>query len=127
MRLARVLFQKVTTGIVGVPVNPEARPQLIALYKRTLEEVKTKIPEKAVYRQSVEALTAHRLKIVEQNEDAEKIEALIDGGQLEELIKVANDELTLIGKMAEWKAWEPLEEPAPPRQWEYFKKAPLRE
>ncbi|ORX73794.1 hypothetical protein DL89DRAFT_4102 [Linderina pennispora] len=122
MRLARV-----TTGIVGVPVNPEARPQLIALYKRTLEEVKTKIPEKAVYRQSVEALTAHRLKIVEQNEDAEKIEALIDGGQLEELIKVANDELSLIGKMAEWKAWEPLEELAPPRQWEYFKKAPLRE
>ncbi|KAJ1951294.1 hypothetical protein FBU59_000244 [Linderina macrospora] len=127
MRLARVLFQKVTTGIVGVPVNPEARPQLIALYKRTLDELKAKIPEKSAYRQSVEALTAHRLKIAEQNEDAEKIESLIDGGQLEELIKVANDELSLIGKMAEWKAWEPLEEPAPPRQWDYFTKAPLRE
>ncbi|KAJ2802998.1 hypothetical protein H4R20_003067 [Coemansia guatemalensis] len=130
MRLSRMLFQasqKVTTGIVGLPVNPAARTQLIDLYKKTLEELRTKIPEKAVYRQSVEAITAHRLKVVEENEDSSVIEKLVNAGQIEELVCQAKDEIKLISKMAEWKAWEPLEEPAPPRQWEYFKKAALTE
>ncbi|KAJ1785343.1 hypothetical protein LPJ62_004270, partial [Coemansia sp. RSA 2167] len=120
MRLARVLFQasqKVTTGIVGLPVNPAARTQLIGLYKQTLDELKAKIPEKAVYRQSVEAITTYRLKVVEENEDPSLIEKLINSGQVEELVGQAEDEIQLIAKMAEWKAWEPLEEPAPPRQW----------
>ncbi|KAJ1835855.1 hypothetical protein LPJ63_000777 [Coemansia sp. RSA 2711] len=130
MRIARVLFQashKVTTGIVGVPVNPAARAQLIGLYKQTLDELKARIPEKAVYRQSVEAITSYRLNILEQNEDPSLIEKLINAGQIEELVGQAEDEIRLIAKMAEWKAWEPLEEPAPPRQWEYFKKAALTE
>ncbi|KAJ2611065.1 hypothetical protein H4S08_003336 [Coemansia sp. RSA 1365] len=130
MRHSRMLFQasqKVTTGIVGLPVNPTARTQLIGLYKKTLDELKTKIPEKAVYRQSVEAITAHRLKVAEENEDASVIEKLVNAGQIEELVCQAEDEIKLISKMAEWKAWEPLEEPAPPRQWEYFKKAALTE
>lgn len=110
-----------------MPVNPSARPELIELYKKTLEELKTRIPEKAAYRQSVEAITTHRLQIVEGNEDPAKIESLISSGQIEELVDQAKDEIKLISKMAEWKAWEPLEEPAPPRQWEYFKKAALTE
>ncbi|PIA14710.1 NADH dehydrogenase 1 alpha subcomplex 5 [Coemansia reversa NRRL 1564] len=130
MRLSRMLFQtsqKVTTGIVGLPVNPTARTQLIGLYKKTLDELKAKIPEKAVYRQSVEAITTHRLKVAEENEDASVIENLVNAGQIEELVCQAEEEINLISKMAEWKAWEPLEEPAPPRQWEYFKKAALTE
>ncbi|KAJ1896485.1 hypothetical protein LPJ66_003962 [Kickxella alabastrina] len=130
MRITRALFQatqKVTTGIVGLPVNPNARPQLLGLYKKTLEEVKAKIPESAVYRQSVEAITTQRLKIVEQNEDTEKIEELINCGQIEELIDQAEDEIKLVSRMAEWKAWEPLEVSIPPRQWEYFKKASATE
>ncbi|KAJ2159517.1 hypothetical protein GGF46_002973 [Coemansia sp. RSA 552] len=130
MKLAAVLFQasqKVTTGIVGLSVNPAARNQLIGLYQKTLEELKAKIPEKAVYRQSVEAITQHRLKVVEENEDPSVVEKLIGTGQIEELVGQAEDEMKLISKMAEWKAWEPLEEPAPPRQWEYFKKAALTE
>ncbi|KAJ2235980.1 hypothetical protein GGF40_002356 [Coemansia sp. RSA 1286] len=130
MRVTRCLFQaahKVTTGIVGIPVNPNARPQLIALYKKTLDELKAKIPESAAYRQSVETITKQRLSIVEQHEDAARIEELINCGQIEELVDQAQDEIGLISRMAEWKAWEPLEEPAPPRQWEYFKKAPATE
>ncbi|KAJ1801174.1 hypothetical protein LPJ59_000498 [Coemansia sp. RSA 2399] len=117
----------VTTGIVGYPVNANARPELIQLYKRTLDELKTKVPEKAAYRQSVEAFTTHRLKIAEENEDIASIEKLADAGQIEELISQAQEEIKLISKMAEWKAWEPLEEQIPPRQWEYFKKAPSTE
>ncbi|KAJ2745975.1 hypothetical protein GGI20_001739 [Coemansia sp. BCRC 34301] len=130
MRFSRVLqqaTQKVTTGIVGIPVKPAARPELISAYKRTLDELKEKIPKTATYRQSVEAITTHRLKVAEENDDTAKIEELIGSGQIEELVYQAEDELKLISKMAEWKAWEPLEEPAPPRQWEYFKKARLTE
>ncbi|KAJ1724665.1 hypothetical protein LPJ73_000737 [Coemansia sp. RSA 2703] len=130
MRITRALFQatqKVTTGIVGIPVNANARPQLLGLYKKTLDELKAKIPESAVYRQSVEAITVQRMNIVEQHEDTARIEELINCGQIEELIDQAEDEIKLISRMAEWKAWEPLEEPAPPRQWEYFKKAPATE
>ncbi|KAJ1666958.1 hypothetical protein EV178_001872 [Coemansia sp. RSA 1646] len=119
--------QLVTTGIVGYPVNASARPELIQLYKKTLDELKTKIPEKAAYRQSVEAFTTHRLKIAEENEDVAEIEKLADAGQIEELISQAQDEIKLISKMAEWRAWEPLEDQIPPRQWEYFKKAPSTE
>ncbi|KAI9502859.1 hypothetical protein GGI25_002635 [Coemansia spiralis] len=126
MKFTCALFQvtqKVTTGLVGFPVNPNARSELIQLYKKTLEELKAKIPEKAVYRQSVETITIHRLKIAEKNEDAAKIEELVNAGQIEELIDQAQDEIKLISKVAEWKAWEPLEQPVPPHQWEYFKKA----
>ena len=30
----------------------------------------------------------------------------------------AQEELKLVGKMKEWKAWEPLATPVPPNQWE---------
>ncbi|KAJ2760819.1 hypothetical protein IWQ57_006205, partial [Coemansia nantahalensis] len=116
-----------STGIVGVPVNPAARARLLELYSTTLAEVKAKIPAAAVYRQSVEAVTAHRLKIVESNDDPAAIEQLVNAGQIEELVGQAEDELRLVSRMAEWKPWEPLEEPAPPRQWDYFTKAPATE
>ncbi|KAJ1679020.1 hypothetical protein EV182_002893 [Spiromyces aspiralis] len=124
MRLSRALCQaaKKTTGIWGIPVVENPRPQLIALYNETLKLIKDKIPETAVYRQSVEAITRHRLNVVEKHEDVETIESLLNGGQIEELIMAAKDELELVAKVAEWKAWEPLEEPAPPGQWVYAHK-----
>ncbi len=40
-------------------------------------------------------------------------------GQIEEIILQAKDELNLVGKMEEWKAWEQLEVPIPEGQWQY--------
>ena len=42
----------------------------------------------------------------------------INCGQIEELVVQAQEELKLVGKMKEWKAWEPLATPVPPNQWE---------
>jgi len=53
---------KGSTGIVGLDVVPNAREVLISLYQQTLQAVQP-IPESAVYRKSVEALTQHRLKV----------------------------------------------------------------
>ncbi|KAG0747313.1 hypothetical protein G6F57_003697 [Rhizopus arrhizus] len=121
MRFTRTLFQAVTkptTGITGVRVQPNPRPHLIQTYNQTLEAL-SRLPTTAVYRQATEALTQHRLSIVESTENVDEIEAKIDVGQIEEIILQAQDELKLVGKMEEWKAWESLETPIPEGQWQY--------
>jgi len=98
---------KETTGLVGVPVVPNAVPILKALYERTLSDLSNQIDAGSPYRIDVEAITRHRLQILQQHEsDIEAIETKIDCGQIEELIMQAEDELELIPVMASWKPWE---------------------
>lgn len=52
------------TGLTGLLTHPSPRPTLIYLYRNTLQKLKA-FPETSAYRQSVEALTRHRLQIVE--------------------------------------------------------------
>ncbi|KAJ1930334.1 hypothetical protein IWQ60_000355 [Tieghemiomyces parasiticus] len=93
-----------TTGLRGIEVHPNPRPVLLDLYRKTLSDLATHIPEHAVYRQAATAITQHRLNVVEQTEDVAKIEEALNAGQIEEIIIAAEDELKLIPKMAEWKA-----------------------
>ncbi|KAH8120356.1 NADH2 dehydrogenase [Phellopilus nigrolimitatus] len=125
-RLTRPLFQhalKSSTGITGLKVHPNPLPALLETYQATLSRL-SEIPHTSVYRQGVEALTQRKLEIVQNaNGDVTTAEKELDDGQIEEAIGIASDELSLVGKMIEWKAWEPLEEGAQPGQWEYFGKA----
>jgi len=52
------------TGLTGLPTHASPRSALLYLYNSTLEKLKS-FPEHSVYRQSTEALTRHRLSIVE--------------------------------------------------------------
>ncbi|PWY84636.1 NADH-ubiquinone oxidoreductase 299 kDa subunit [Aspergillus sclerotioniger CBS 115572] len=61
---ARYLEPFAPTGLTGLVTHPSPRPTLIFLYTSTLEKLKA-FPESSVYRQSTEALTRHRLQIVE--------------------------------------------------------------
>lgn len=97
---------KTSTGLAGLKVNPNARQDLINIYRRTLEEVKLLPPEAKNYRNAVEQFTKFRLNVVETNEDEEVIERKINCGQLEELIEQAEDELTVIPVYIEHKLWE---------------------
>lgn len=54
------------TGLTGLVTHPSPRPTLIYLYTSTLQKLKS-FPENSAYRQSVEALTRHRLQIVESH------------------------------------------------------------
>ncbi|RXW19890.1 hypothetical protein EST38_g5986 [Candolleomyces aberdarensis] len=120
-RLTRPLFNAVkrTTGITGLNVHPNPLPELAKTYKSTLD-VLANIPETSVYRQGVEALTRHKLNIVESAKgDVAAVEQKLDEGQIEQSLDVATDELSLASKMLEWKAWEPLVEKPQPGQWEY--------
>lgn len=110
------------TGLTGLYQHPNPRPVLIKLYNATLKRLDEKFPKDSVYRQSVEELTKARLAVVEKNQVVERIEKEIGCGLIEELIVQANDEFNLAAKMAEWKAWEPLQEKAPKDQWVYWGK-----
>ena len=60
----RFLTANNPTGLTGLFTHPSPRSTLIGLYNETLERLES-FPEHSVYRQSVEAITRHRLKIVE--------------------------------------------------------------
>lgn len=53
------------TGLTGLLTHPSPRSALLYHYSSTLDKLKL-IPESSVYRQSTEALTKHRLQIIEQ-------------------------------------------------------------
>jgi len=123
-RFTRPLLQasKMTTGIYGLAVHPNPLPELTKTYESTLAALSS-IPEHAAYRQGAQALTLRKLKIVQDaNGDIAEVEKQLDEGQIEQALVIAKDELSLLGKMAEWKAWEPLEEKPESGQWEYFGK-----
>ncbi|KAI0852438.1 ETC complex I subunit conserved region-domain-containing protein [Daldinia vernicosa] len=64
---ARYLEPGAPTGLTGLFTHPSPRSTLLYLYTRTLEKLQ-EVPESSLYRQSVEALTKHRLAIVEAAE-----------------------------------------------------------
>jgi NADH dehydrogenase (ubiquinone) 1 alpha subcomplex subunit 5 len=78
-RVLRMAVTKTTTGIVGLPVNVNARQDLIATYK-----------------DAVERITKYRLSVAEKHAEESAIEKEINCGQLEELIEQAEDELSVI-------------------------------
>jgi NADH dehydrogenase (ubiquinone) 1 alpha subcomplex subunit 5 len=60
---SRFLEAGTPTGLTGLYTHAAPRSTLIYLYSSTLDKLK-QFPESSVYRQSTEALTKHRLKIV---------------------------------------------------------------
>ncbi|CAI6337109.1 unnamed protein product [Periconia digitata] len=54
------------TGLTGLKTHPSPRSALLFAYNATLDKLK-QIPESSVYRQSTEALTRHRLKVIEES------------------------------------------------------------
>lgn len=52
------------TGLTGLFTHPAPRSTLLYVYGSTLDKLQ-KLPSHSVYRQSTEALTKHRMKIIE--------------------------------------------------------------
>ena len=97
---------KRTTGVVGLDVEADARSLLMALYSKTLHDVRALLPEHAAYRKDVERMTGFRLDVVRATPDVAEIEARIGRGQVEELVAQAKSELQLIPEYANWRLWE---------------------
>ncbi len=60
----RYLEPGTPTGLTGLPTHPSPRAALLYAYNRTLSKLR-QLPSNSVYRQSTEALTKHRLSIIE--------------------------------------------------------------
>lgn len=91
-RFASSKAVKRSTGLVGLEVDPEARVKAIGVYKQTLAELQTL---QSSFRNDIEAVTAYRLKVMEENAEDEAIEELLQCGQIEELLQQAQGELHL--------------------------------
>ena len=63
-RSSQFLEAGAPTGITGLLTHASPRSTLLYTYATTLEKLK-QFPENSVYRQSVEALTKHRMNIIE--------------------------------------------------------------
>ena len=61
---SKYLEAGIPTGLTGLFTHPQPRTALLYTYQTTLEKLK-QFPESSVYRQSTEALTKHRLSIIE--------------------------------------------------------------
>lgn len=57
------------TGLTGILTHPQPRPTLVYTYNQILNKLKA-IPESSVYRQSTEAITKSRLKIIQDTKPA---------------------------------------------------------
>lgn len=90
---------KTTTGIVGLPVDPNARQNLIKNLMKIKELAAQMIPETAYYRQILVEDVDSKLKLLEEKQDDEAVEAVL-GFQLEQVISMTEDELKLIPFMA---------------------------
>lgn len=110
------------TGLTGIYQHPNPRPALIALYNHTLTVLDNKFPKDSIYKQSVEALTKNRMKVVHEEEITENIENKIGGGLIEEIVIQAHEELNLANELSLVKCWEELEEKPLDDQWVYFGK-----
>uniref|UniRef100_A0A7J8HD78 NADH dehydrogenase [ubiquinone] 1 alpha subcomplex subunit 5 n=1 Tax=Molossus molossus TaxID=27622 RepID=A0A7J8HD78_MOLMO len=131
---------KKTTGLVGLAVCESPHERLRILYTKILD-VLEQIPKNAAYRRYTEQITNEKLDMVkaihpssspfysfrvEKNEnktkpepDVKKLEDQLQGGQIEEVILQAENELSLARKMIQWKPWEPLVEEPPANQWKW--------
>lgn len=65
VRQGKYLEPGAPTGLTGLLTHPSPRSALLYHYQSTLDKLQ-QIPESSVYRQSTEALTKHRLKIIEE-------------------------------------------------------------
>ncbi|XP_058385144.1 NADH dehydrogenase [ubiquinone] 1 alpha subcomplex subunit 5 [Diceros bicornis minor] len=109
---------KKTTGLVGLAVCESPHERLRILYTKILD-VLEQIPKNAAYRKYTEQITNEKLGVVKAEPDVQKLEDKLQGGQIEEVILQAENELSLARKMVQWKPWEPLVEEPPVNQWKW--------
>lgn len=103
---------------MGLAVCETPHERLKILYTKILD-VLGHIPKNAAYRKYTEQITNEKLNIVKAEPDVKKLEEQLQGGQIEEVILQAENELSLARKMIQWKPWEPLVEEPPASQWKW--------
>ncbi|MRA75746.1 hypothetical protein GH890_30300, partial [Bacillus thuringiensis] len=85
---------KKTTGLTGLAVLPNPHKNLMVVYDKILRTLK-KMPADTAYRRHTEVIIQERLGHVKAEPNIAKLEARIQGGQIEEVLLQAEKELSL--------------------------------
>merc|ERR1712244_98808 len=109
---------KIRTNLTRLAVSKNAHTKLALIYSKNLR-VLAKMPSDYAYRKHTESLVMERAAFVKNEPIVADLEAKINGGQIEEVIIQAENELNLSRKILEWKSWEPLIAEAPANQWKW--------
>ena len=94
-RFSRYIEVNSLTGLTGLHAHPAPRPALINLYESTLERLQ-KIPATSVYRQSVEAVTKHRLELVKATQPSRPLTVTVKNVEDSYSIRYDEPEKTII-------------------------------
>ena len=109
---------KKTTGLTGLAVSKDPHHSLKTLYSKILKTL-DKIPDSAEYKTSTKKVILRRLDLVNKETVVLKLEEKINSGQIEEVIKQAENELILSKQILEWKIWDSLIQTASYNQWKW--------
>ena len=90
---------KSTTGIPGLPVDPNARETLTTNLHKIKQLMSELVPETAFYRTHTLEDVDDKLKVLDENDSDERVEEIF-GFQLEQVIRMTEDEIKLIPFMA---------------------------
>ena len=72
---------KTTTNLVGIPVNPNARTELLNLYKR-IDNALSRLPETSGYRVGTKSLIQDRLQLLQTTSSDAEFETKVGLGQV---------------------------------------------
>ncbi|XP_045701037.1 NADH dehydrogenase [ubiquinone] 1 alpha subcomplex subunit 5-like [Phyllostomus hastatus] len=109
---------KNTSGLVGLEVYESLHRKLRILYTKILDILEQN-PKNAAYRKYTEQITNEKLDMVKAKPDVKKLEDQLQGGQIEEVILQAENELSLVRKVIQLKPWEPSVEEPPVNAWKW--------
>ncbi|EFC48442.1 NADH-ubiquinone oxidoreductase [Naegleria gruberi] len=98
---------KTMTGIVGFPAQPRWREMILMLCDDGLNKLDScNIPKGTFFRTSNENNFKYISQVCRSTDDYQVVEDTLNRGQVEEIIVLLEDQLDLIPKVAEWRAWE---------------------
>mmetsp|Transcript_15981 Transcript_15981/g.37014 ORF Transcript_15981/g.37014 Transcript_15981/m.37014 type:complete len:172 (+) Transcript_15981:146-661(+) len=102
---------KTSTGIVGLPADPDAVSKIITSYQALLDRMASSdLPENAQYRVDLENISNYRIKMAtEHPDDPEMIEELCQCGQVEELVQQAELEMGVLEMYLKERLWEEID------------------
>mmetsp|Transcript_3065 Transcript_3065/g.3459 ORF Transcript_3065/g.3459 Transcript_3065/m.3459 type:complete len:170 (-) Transcript_3065:362-871(-) len=102
---------KTSTGIVGLPADPDAVSKIITSYQALLDRmVDSDLPETAQYRVDVQKIANYRIQMATDHpDDPEMVEELCQCGQVEELVQQAELEMGVLEMYLKERIWEDID------------------
>ena len=138
VKLFQMSAAKISTNLTRMAVAKNPHAKLASIYSKNLRVLgntifkkllflkwkfifflPAKMPSDCAYRKFTENTISERAALVKNESNVAELEKKINGGQIEEVIIQAENELNLSRKILEWKSWEPLVTHPPPNQWKW--------